>query len=54
MLIDHPPETETKEKFAMYMCDIHNIVNKRLEKDEFDCANLYKKYGGDCGCGDDK
>ena len=31
---------------------MHNEVNKRLKKPEFDCAHLSDKY--DCGCGDDK
>lgn len=30
---------------------MHNEVNKRLKKAEFDCANLSTEY--DCGCGDD-
>lgn len=36
----------------MYLCHLHNLVNKRLGKDEFDCGeNLKEIY--DCGCGDD-
>jgi len=30
---------------------VHNEINKRLKKAEFDCANLSTEY--DCGCGDD-
>jgi FAD-linked sulfhydryl oxidase len=30
---------------------VHNEVNKRLEKPEFDCAHLDETY--DCGCGDE-
>ena len=29
---------------------MHNEVNKRLEKPDFDCAHLSDEY--DCGCGD--
>jgi FAD-linked sulfhydryl oxidase len=32
------------------LCFIHNKVNERLRKPEFDCANLDATY--DCGCGD--
>lgn len=32
------------------LCFLHNQVNKRLKKPEFDCANLDAAY--DCGCGD--
>lgn len=30
---------------------MHNQVNARLHKSEFDCANLDATY--DCGCGDE-
>jgi hypothetical protein len=33
------------------LCFLHNQVNGRLHKPEFDCANLDATY--DCGCGDD-
>jgi len=33
------------------LCALHNEVNKRLQKPEFDCAHLSDKY--DCGCGDE-
>lgn len=33
------------------LCSTHNLVNERLGKPEFDCANLDSEY--DCGCGDD-
>jgi FAD-linked sulfhydryl oxidase len=31
---------------------VHNIVNKRLQKPEFDCKGLGDLY--DCGCGDEE
>jgi hypothetical protein len=33
------------------LCAVHNEVNKRLQKPEFDCAHLSSEY--DCGCGDE-
>lgn len=30
---------------------MHNIVNKRLHKPEFNCENIGDAY--DCGCGDE-
>lgn len=33
------------------LCHVHNQVNIRLDKPEFDCTNLDATY--DCGCGDD-
>lgn len=32
------------------LCSLHNEVNMRLKKAEFDCAHLDDEY--DCGCGD--
>lgn len=33
------------------LCTVHNQVNIRLGKPEFDCAHLDETY--DCGCGDE-
>lgn len=33
------------------LCHIHNLVNERLEKPQYDCTKLDETY--DCGCGDD-
>jgi len=35
----------------MWLCFVHNQVNARLKKPEFDCSNLEGLY--DCGCGDE-
>lgn len=36
----------------MHLCHLHNLVNERLGKEEFDCsANLEGVY--DCGCAED-
>jgi FAD-linked sulfhydryl oxidase len=31
---------------------VHNKVNKRLQKPEFNCENIGDAY--DCGCGDEE
>lgn len=36
----------------MWGCYVHNIVNKRLKKPEFNCENIGDAY--DCGCADDE
>jgi FAD-linked sulfhydryl oxidase len=36
----------------MWGCFVHNVVNKRLNKAEFDCKDIGDAY--DCGCGDDE
>jgi FAD-linked sulfhydryl oxidase len=35
---------------SLRLCHIHNLVNSRLKKAEFDCTKLDETY--DCGCGD--
>ncbi|TNV71919.1 hypothetical protein FGO68_gene7882 [Halteria grandinella] len=32
-----PPALESREKFAIWMCEQHNIVNRKLGKPEFKC-----------------
>ncbi|KAI0785788.1 ERV/ALR sulfhydryl oxidase domain-containing protein [Abortiporus biennis] len=46
-----PPQTSSRRAAATWLCAVHNEVNKRLQKPEFDCANLDATY--DCGCGDE-
>ena len=35
----------------MWLCFVHNLVNKRLGKPDYPCDELEGDY--DCGCGDD-
>lgn len=44
------PSTNTNESIHFRLCYVHNQVNARLHKPEFDCAHLDAEY--DCGCGD--
>lgn len=39
-----PPRTESRDELTQWLCRIHNRVNVRLGKPEFDCANLYKRW----------
>ncbi|KAF9647717.1 hypothetical protein BDM02DRAFT_3097690 [Thelephora ganbajun] len=50
LLKKFPPQTSSRRSAALWLCTVHNEVNKRLKKSEFDCANLDATY--DCGCGD--
>jgi FAD-linked sulfhydryl oxidase len=38
LLIDHPPVVDSRSTITQWMCMIHNLVNVRLKKPEFDCA----------------
>jgi len=50
LLKKYPPQTSSRRAVSLWLCFIHNEVNKRLKKPEFDCAHLSNEY--DCGCGD--
>ncbi|KAG6010789.1 hypothetical protein E4U21_004177 [Claviceps maximensis] len=52
MLTQFPPQTSSRNAAAGWLCSIHNVVNKRLDKPQFDCTKIGDFY--DCGCGDDK
>ncbi|KPV78321.1 uncharacterized protein RHOBADRAFT_11258, partial [Rhodotorula graminis WP1] len=53
LLRDHPPQTSSRGAASLYLCHLHNLVNARLGKDEYDCGtNLRDVY--DCGCGDEE
>ena len=43
-----PPKVSSQEEFSTWMCEAHNIVNRRLNKPVFDCRRLDDRW--DCGC----
>ncbi|KIM36749.1 hypothetical protein M413DRAFT_448887 [Hebeloma cylindrosporum] len=51
LLQKYPPQTASRRSASLWLCAVHNEVNKRLQKPEFDCAHLSDEY--DCGCGDE-
>ncbi|GAA5909099.1 flavin-linked sulfhydryl oxidase [Sporobolomyces salmoneus] len=53
LLKKHPPQTSSRSAASFHLCHLHNLVNLRLGKPEFDCSkNLEGIY--DCGCGSDE
>lgn len=52
LLKELPPQTSSRMASALWLCEAHNRVNKRLGKPEFPCDKLDATY--DCGCGDKK
>ncbi|KAF8236068.1 hypothetical protein L208DRAFT_1391520 [Tricholoma matsutake] len=50
LLKKYPPQTSSRSAAALWLCSLHNEINKRLRKPVFDCAALDGEY--DCGCGD--
>ncbi|KAF2090773.1 sulfhydryl oxidase [Saccharata proteae CBS 121410] len=47
-----PPQVSSRSAAAAWGCHVHNEVNKRLEKEIFDCSQIGDFY--DCGCADDE
>lgn len=41
---NYPPETENRNKLSNWWCMIHNRVNRKLGKKEFDCKNLDQRW----------
>lgn len=52
LLQKYPVQVETRKTAALWGCHIHNKVNERLEKPEYDCTTILEDY--DCGCGSDE
>ncbi|SGZ55978.1 CIC11C00000005573 [Sungouiella intermedia] len=47
-----PPQVNSRKTAALWGCHIHNQVNEKLKKPEYDCTTILEDY--DCGCGDDE
>ena len=52
LLQRHPPQIGSRKSAALWGCFIHNQVNKRLAKPQYDCTTILEDY--DCGCGADE
>lgn len=50
MIEENKIRNNSREELVYYICDLHNIVNKRLHKPIFDCKKAFSFWGGDCGC----
>ena len=40
----HPPETSSQPALALWMCGLHNEVNERLGKPQFDCSKVQERW----------
>jgi len=43
-LITHPPRVTSSEEFSTWMCEMHNRVNVKLGKPEFDCTKVFMRW----------
>jgi mitochondrial FAD-linked sulfhydryl oxidase len=39
-----PPDTSSQSAFAIWMCEVHNEVNERLNKPLFDCSKVDERW----------
>eukprot|EP01102_Stenamoeba_stenopodia_P004488 TRINITY_DN14784_c0_g1_i1.p1 TRINITY_DN14784_c0_g1~~TRINITY_DN14784_c0_g1_i1.p1 ORF type:complete len:200 (-),score=33.92 TRINITY_DN14784_c0_g1_i1:16-615(-) len=44
-LKSNPPQTESQEELCQWTCHLHNHVNKKLGKPEFDCSRFRERWG---------
>ncbi|KDN48198.1 hypothetical protein K437DRAFT_218372, partial [Tilletiaria anomala UBC 951] len=51
LLQRYPPQVRSRKHASLWLCSVHNKVNERLGKPNFDCGKLDQTY--DCGCGID-
>ena len=40
----HPPDTRDRLSFCQWMCHMHNEVNRRIGKKEFDCSKVDERW----------
>lgn len=50
LLQQYPPQTSSRDAAAQWGCYLHNLVNERLGKEQFDCGSVSEVYK--CGCAD--
>ncbi|KXN65316.1 hypothetical protein CONCODRAFT_20789 [Conidiobolus coronatus NRRL 28638] len=51
LLVEHPPKVGSREEASTWACEMHNFVNDRLKKPQFDCSKIAEMYK--CGCSDE-
>jgi hypothetical protein len=51
LITEYPTQTSSRFTASQWLCAMHNKVNERLKKPEFDCATIEGKYP--CGCADE-
>lgn len=40
----HPANVESREDLSLWFCKMHNIVNKKIGKKEFDCSKVLERW----------
>lgn len=50
IITNRPVDASTGPRFAQWMCEVHNDVNKEIGKPQFDCAEVTKRWGACESC----
>lgn len=40
----NPPDVSGREQLSKWLCGVHNEVNERLGKDQFDCSRVLERW----------
>ncbi|RKP03029.1 hypothetical protein CXG81DRAFT_5234, partial [Caulochytrium protostelioides] len=51
VLAAHPPDVTNRTTTSQWACEVHNVVNLRLEKPVYDCSKVAERWK--CGCAED-
>ncbi|CAH1099926.1 unnamed protein product [Psylliodes chrysocephalus] len=43
-LLKNPPRTESQEALSQWLCRLHNRVNVKIGKEEFDCSKVNERW----------
>ena len=43
-LAEMPARADSAYEFKQYMCELHNVVNGRLDKPDFDCERVDERW----------
>ncbi|KAI8622314.1 ERV/ALR sulfhydryl oxidase domain-containing protein [Chytriomyces sp. MP71] len=44
----NPPKVSSANEFSLWMCGVHNEVNERLGKPQFDCSKVFERWRDGC------
>ncbi|KAI9199443.1 ERV/ALR sulfhydryl oxidase domain-containing protein [Polychytrium aggregatum] len=47
----NPPDVSSRDAASQWACKVHNLVNKRLGKPQFDCSTVAEIWK--CGCAEE-
>ena len=43
-MVKSPPKLSNSWELSQWFCEQHNIVNRKLGKDEFDCSKVLERW----------